>query len=110
MYYATKTEARAFADTIQDARVATVMVQFEPSNGYVVVIIPKYIDLTEYGDRAEVRTETGVRLTPRPKNHKKAMVTPQAAPRVGAPRVAPAYERVNVITPVAGGVKLPWER
>lgn len=55
-YHPSKEAAIAAADEMeQDPRVAKTVVQFEPYNGWVVVLIPEFQDLTDLADRAEIQ-------------------------------------------------------
>lgn len=55
-YHPTKPEAEAAAKEMQeDPRVSTATVQFEPYNGWVVVLVPARHDLSDLADRAEIQ-------------------------------------------------------
>ncbi|MCK9513539.1 MAG: hypothetical protein M0R28_20255 [Pigmentiphaga sp.] len=55
-YRPTKAEAEAAAKELQaDPRVSTAMVQFEPYNGWMVVLVPARYDLSDLADRAEIQ-------------------------------------------------------
>lgn len=103
-FYKTRQEAQTVADALDDTRIAHTKVELEPGNGWCVVIFPKFYDLTEYGDRFEVRDPvTGRRLTPR--------LAPTKAP-VRAPVRAPAPAKAPVKTVLVAGdsvIKPPWE-
>lgn len=54
-YHEKKEAAQAAASEMsQDPRVANARVAFEPYNGWVVVIIPRFVDCSDLVDRAEV--------------------------------------------------------
>lgn len=55
-YHPTKLEAEAVAKELQaDPRVSTAMVQLEPYNGWVVVLVPARHDLSDLAERAEIQ-------------------------------------------------------
>ena len=66
-YHGSKAAALTVADSIKDdPRVAMARVELEPDYGWVVVAVPRLHDLSDLGDRIEVRDPWGRRLTPRP--------------------------------------------
>lgn len=96
-YHPSKQAAQTVADEVRrDQRIGYTKVELVERCGWVVVIIPKYIDLTEYGHMAEVRTQEGARLTPKP-----------PAPERVSVKVADTA-RVLVAAEQAGDVKAPW--
>jgi hypothetical protein len=66
-YHSHKSEAALVAESIKDdPRIGQVTIQLEPDYGWVVVCVPRLHDLSDLGDRVEVRDPWGRRLTPRP--------------------------------------------
>lgn len=72
-YYHPSKEAadEAANELAQDPRVAKTAVQFEPYNGWVVVLVPEFQDLTDLADRAEIqdgrrRQPPAAKVRPRP--------------------------------------------
>jgi len=54
-YHEKKEAAQAAATELeQDPRIASARVAFEPYNGWVVVLIPRFVDCSDLLDRAEV--------------------------------------------------------
>lgn len=106
-YHPSKSAAQAAADELMrtDPRVESARPSFVPSNGYVVMVIPKPLDLTDLGDRYEVRTDGGRRLTPRPASHKTPMSGPRYTPKIQRPpmQVVEAKPGEVLVAP-------PWQR
>lgn len=103
-YYASKEEAKRVAESLDDDRILYTKVELEPSNGWVVVIVPRPVNLTEYGDRFEVRDQTGKRLVPRPNSYRRPLDQPP--PRAAKP-ARPAEPKTVKTVILPGGV-LPW--
>lgn len=71
-----------------DARVQSAQIQFEPDNGWVIVLTPKPVDLLDLADRFEIRSEGGRRLSAIPASRKRwTPVSAKAAP-VGREKIA----------------------
>lgn len=81
-YYRSKTAAHAALDEVRAAhggRIQHGYVSLEPDNGWVMVVVPKVVDITDLGDTCEVRMpSSGTRLTGRPAQYKRYTHRPKA--------------------------------
>lgn len=58
-YHANESRARTAADELaKDPRVARALWQFVPYNGWVVVLVPRRMDLSDLADQAEIQDGT----------------------------------------------------
>lgn len=104
-YYAKKEDAQRAAEELSDRRIGDWKVELEPGEGWVIVLFPAFYDITEYGDRFEVRHPvSGRRLAGRAAAPRKAAAAPTVAKKAAAPRQE--MEKVMVVNP--GAIKLPW--
>lgn len=78
-YHPSRDAAQTVADEIMrtDDRVAHARPELEPDNGWVVVVQPRVLDITDLGDRFEVRHPNGTKLSHAPAN--KVRYKPPAA-------------------------------
>lgn len=83
-FYPNKTAAERAAEKFKnDPRIASVTIQFEPYNGFVIVVKPKYIDLSDLADEVEI--QDGVKRKPPVALVRPARIEPEQ--RTRAPRV-----------------------
>lgn len=107
-YHSRKEQAQTEADqlALSDDRILYTKVEFEPDNGFVIVAVPKPMDITDLGDRCEIRSE-GKRLTARPVGHLRV-----AAARKSAPPKNSGRKPKEIVREAAEGeilVRPPWE-
>lgn len=102
-YHPKKAEAQAAATLLeQDPRVASTYLALEPYNGWVVVLIPKFVDCSDLAAEAEIRD--GVKR-PAPKVRPAPVDQPVAARHGGK---APRAEG-EVPAPTKGATAKVWE-
>ena len=84
MFFAKREQADAEAKRllVEDPRVAGADVQLEPDNGWIIVVIPRLMDLSDLYGKVEVRGYDGRRISPR--NPNKKVYIPQPKPSSGA--------------------------
>jgi hypothetical protein len=103
MKYHEKKEAAqaAAAELGQDPRIANARVAFEPYNGWVVVLIPRFIDCSDLADCAEVHD--GVqRVDP---NRQR----PKALPKAPSPKGDVGGGKGATSAPSKGATAKVWE-
>lgn len=106
-YHHSKEAAAEAAEVLaQDPRVAKTVVQFEPYNGWVVVIIPQFQDLTDLADRAEIRDG---RRRPPPVAKKRPIPLADLPGHGGKGRPAGGGAQLGGAAPVRGATAKVWE-
>jgi hypothetical protein len=109
-YHPTKDAALETATALEaDSRVAAAIVQFEPYNGWVVVLIPARYDLSDLAGQAEIQDGT---KRPSPlKNRPTPLSAPagRGAPKGGpdSPSTAPVKGATAMVWTIADGVGKP---
>jgi hypothetical protein len=88
-----------------DPRVHQVKVEFEPDNGWVVVAIPRPLDLSDLADRFEIRHE-GRRIFPPPASRKR-WTPPERSSSPRASHSAALQPRDEIVVAAPGQVLVP---
>lgn len=92
IYKADKQEAIDLSHQLElDRRIEYCKVEMEPYNGWVVIAVPKAIDLSDLNDLCEVRHPAGHRLSPVPSYRRK--------PPQNLARTAPKTRRAAPVAP-----------
>lgn len=105
-YHPKREDAEAIAAAFRaDPRVRLAAIQFEPGNGWVVVLAPALHDLSEFEDRAEIRD--GKSRAPKPKNPAGPPLTRSDSARQGAGGGGTPREPGSA--PVKGATAKVWE-
>lgn len=106
-YHRSKEAAAAAAEVLaEDPRVAKAVVQFEPYNGWLVVLIPHFQDLTDLSDQAEIRDG---RRRPPPVGKKRPLPLADMAGHGGKGRPAGEGPQEGGMGPVRGATAKVWE-
>lgn len=102
-YYPTRQEADTAIDLLKlDERVGHAYATLEPNNGWVIVAIPKWYDITDLKDLCLIHSPTGVQITfPPPGAKKKYQPLEPRKPAVAAVR--------PIIQPLEFTIKAPWQ-
>jgi len=103
-YYPTRELAQAIADKIKlDERVGHAYTTLEPNNGWVVVAVPKWYDITDLKDVCLIHSPTGVQITFPPPGAKKKYQPLQT------PMASVAQRPIVKIQPLEFTIKAPWQ-
>lgn len=106
-YHRSKEAASSAANELaKDPRVAKTAVQFEPYNGWMVVLIPAFQDLTDLADRAEIQDG---RQRPTPTAKKRPLPLADMPGHAGKGRPAGEGAQGGGEAPVRGATAKVWE-
>lgn len=124
-YYTSKSDAQDEIERLKvDSRIGHVYTALEPNNGWVIVAMPKWYDITDLKDRCLIHSPTGVQITFPPPGAKKKMVPLEAkkgeakkmvgepklrmVPLVGEAKKMVGAARLNIQEVASGTILPPW--